>query len=81
MIIADFFSELALLDRATHYRSQEGRKNDQSPPGPLSKIIDRDMCPRCGKTIYIKTDTGINATFVRMHDACTLQYLLEKYGD
>jgi hypothetical protein len=71
-IICDFFSDLALIERATHYRSQEGRKNDKSPPGPLSKIIHRDRCPWCSKTSVLKTDSGVSASFTTRHTDCIL---------
>jgi hypothetical protein len=70
MVICDFFSDIALLDRATHYRSQEGHKNDQSPPGPVSKIVRREPCSHCGRTIMLSTASGINATFTTRHQDC-----------
>ena len=72
MIICDFFSDIAALDRATHYRSQE---NGKDKPGPLSKIIRREPCSCCGRTIMLSTDSGVNATFATRHQNCTLRTL------
>jgi len=66
-IICDFFSDLALLDSATHYRSQE---NGKDKPGPVSRIIRRQPCPQCGRTAMLSTDSGVNATFTTRHVAC-----------
>jgi len=63
MIICDFFSDLALLDSATHYRSQEAGK-------PVSVIVGRRPCPRCGRTAMLSTDSGIAATFATRHVGC-----------
>lgn len=73
VVICDFGSELALLDSATHYRASQ--KDGQ---GPVSKIIERDPCPGCGRTIMIKTADGTGATFTRKHLSCVLKGY---YGD
>lgn len=75
MRICDFFSDIATLDSATHYRSQE---NGKDKPGPISKIIKRDPCPCCGRTIMLSTDTGVNATFVTRHRDCALHAITLK---
>ena len=72
MIICDFFSDIADLDRATHYRSQEAGKGKT---GPLSKIIRREPCSWCGRTVMLSTDSGVNATFGTRHLTCTLRTL------
>jgi len=74
-IVCDFFSDVALLDGATHYRSQERGKD---MPGQVSKIVRREQCPLCGRTILISTDTGINATFSTRHIDCTKRLLAAK---
>jgi hypothetical protein len=65
MIVCEFGSDLDLLDRATHYRASQ--KDGQ---GPISKIIRREQCSLCHRTILISTDTGVNATFATRHWAC-----------
>jgi len=73
-VICDFFSDLALLDRATHYRSQE---NGKDKPGPVSKITYREACPVCGRTGMLGTDSGINATFATRHGDCVRRIMDE----
>jgi len=68
-IIANFFSKLELLDKATHYRSQEYGKDK---PGPISKIVEREPCWHCRHTIRLTTDSGVNATFIRLHPNCVV---------
>jgi hypothetical protein len=66
MTVCDFTSPLDVVNKATHYR--QSRKDGQ---GPVSRIVHRERCPACGGIVMLRTDTGINATFTRLHpEAC-----------
>jgi len=70
MIICEFNSPLDLVDKATHYRSGEKER-------PVSEIVSRERCPRCGRTATIKTATGVNASFTRSHMDCAKEILAD----
>ena len=60
---ATFTSDQPTLDAATHYRADLGR-------GEVSRIVQRDACAVCGRTICVVTDTTVRASFVRLHMQC-----------
>lgn len=60
---ATFVSDATQLEAATHYGPNMGK-------GSPERIAERDRCPICNGTIALVTETGVRATFVRLHQAC-----------
>jgi hypothetical protein len=60
---AEFTSTAEQLENASHYCPNMGRD-------PPERIVLRDLCETCHGTTALITESGVRATFVRLHMKC-----------